>query len=87
MHVSKIRSVSKKYLKVRYLSIHADASIAASLHLLEDPTSGFGSSCLSHIVRSHEESFWQHLPSELASPFHSHQYTVPDGEMKHVICN
>lgn len=30
---------------------------------------GFGSSCLSHIVRSHGKSFWQLLPSERASPF------------------
>ncbi len=61
-----------------YLCIPADASIAASLHLFEDPTSGFGSSCLSHIARSHGKSFWQLLPSELASPFLSQWNMAPN---------
>lgn len=55
---------SVEYLKVCCLPTLADSSaspVAASPHLLEDPTSGFGSSCLSHIVRSHGESFWQLL--------------------------
>lgn len=39
--------------------VHADSSVAACLHLLADPTSGLGSTCLSHIVSSHGESFWQ----------------------------
>lgn len=51
------------------LIVPRDASIAASTPLLEDPSPGLGSSLLSHIVRSHGESFWQLLPSELASLF------------------
>lgn len=45
--------------------VYADSSIAACLHLLEDPTSGLGSTCLSHIVSSHGESFWQLWQSAL----------------------
>lgn len=64
-------SLSRKYLKVCYLSIPPDGSIAAFSHLLKSPSSGLGSSCQSHIERSHGEPFWQLLTCHLSSPVFS----------------